>query len=802
MNTRKVTLLAATALLAVSLTACDSPEEKYAKYIDRGNTLFEKGDYDTARVEYKNAVRLKPADADVRYRLGLVDEAQGNLQEAFKNFVMAEQQDAHHHDALLKLAQYLIAGNQSDEAFKRINILLGDAPNDANALALKASLHLRGKELDLAEQTVRKALENDPANVIGYSVLTGIYVTRGAMDKAGDTVEEGVKRNPKNVGLLLLKAMIYERTSNIDKISEAYKVIFSLKPEDVRYRDDLAKVYVQAEKIDEAEKILRDGVVGAPDNWDMKKKLVAFLNEKRGVDAAEKAIREYMQAYPDNKDLVFWLADLYIANKAMDRAIALLQEVVKKSEDDVKEKHSLTARTSLARIHFAQGDRSLAEKLTQAVLEQDPNNSEALLVRARMLYTEGDYQNAVVALRTIVRDKPDAADALQFLGESLLAQGYMDLAVDTFSQLVQAAPTNLPAKVRLAQLLSANGDSARALALLDLVTKVDPSYSVGWESMARVALDSKNWSLAENAIKTLEDLKDQTALAQFLRGQLAVAKGLPDEAFSFYKQVVATDVKMPLAGHALRALAALYRSQNKREEAVAYFSSLDQTAPNVLSLLGQAQLALGRKAEAAQAFDRAIETRTSESEAYIGRAQLLLQDKKAEEALSLFARAETAIPTDMRLTMMRADIFAAQGLYKDSLAMYEKILAHNPNADAAANNAAQLIADYVSDDPAALEKARILSERFIRSSSPYYLDTLAWVYFRQGKVDQAQTIYERILAAGQKLPEAIYYHHGLLLMKTGRMPEARQAFEKAVRSPVPFAGLEDAKKWLSSAELK
>lgn len=53
MISRKMHLLAATALLVVTLTGCDSPEEKQAQYMKRGNELFQKGAYEKARIEYK-----------------------------------------------------------------------------------------------------------------------------------------------------------------------------------------------------------------------------------------------------------------------------------------------------------------------------------------------------------------------------------------------------------------------------------------------------------------------------------------------------------------------------------------------------------------------------------------------------------------------------------------------------------------------------------------------------------------------------------------------------------------------------
>ncbi|MDD3182180.1 MAG: tetratricopeptide repeat protein [Alphaproteobacteria bacterium] len=796
MAIRRTSLLATTFLMLFVLVGCDSSEEKQAKYVRRGNVLYEKGEYDKARVEYKNAARLNPSDAEVRYRLGLIDEAQGNLPLAFKSFVAAEQQDAHHHDALLKLAQYLVAADQNDEAQKRINVILQDRPNDPDGHALNASLRMRSKDLDGAEKEVRLALVQDPANVIAFSVLTGIYAAREDLEKAGATIDLGIKRNPQNVGLLLLKAMIYQRSSNLEKIEEAYQEIFKLASTEIKYRDDLAKIYIQAKRIDAAEKTLQDGVMAMPENWAMKRLLVSFLNENRGIDFAEKQIKEYLTVYPDNRDLVFWLADLYIANNATDRALMLLQDMVKLPNEDTQDKHSLTVRTSLARIHFNKGDNDVAERLAKAVLKQDPNNKEALFILARMSFDQGDFQEAVVALRTIIRDQAQSAEALQLLGESLLAQGYIDLAIDTFSQLVDVSPENSSARVRLAQLLAVNGDSARAVALLKLTTSLAPTYSVGWESQARIAIASKNWALAEASIQVLEGLLPTSNLAVFLRGQMSVAKGSYDAGLSSYKQALGVDLSTPLAGHVLHAIFDTYKQQGKLREAVTYFSSLDHNNANALGLLGRCYFELNQLDSAAQAYDAAIAINSRDVEPYLVRAQLYRNQKKYDAAIEVLTKAAPLFPNEPLLMMSRADLLLIVGRQNESLAAYEDILTQRPKADAAANNAAQLIADFMSDDPSAMEKARIFAERFIRSSNPSYLDTLAWVYFRQGNIDQAQTIFERIMAANSALPAAVHYHYGMLLLKTGRIADAKRALEKAVISESPYVGLDVARQAL------
>ena len=792
MAPRKICLSLATALIGFSLCACDSQQEREAKYIKRGNELFEKGDYTKARLEYKNAARISPTDAEVRYRLGMVDEAENNLQNAFKNFIAAEQQNAHFHPALLKLAQYLLAAEQYDESQKRIGVVLADAPNDPEAHALNAALLLRKKNFDETEKEARIALEKDATNVTAFSVLTGLYSAKNEGVKALETVEEGIARNPESLPLMLLRAMLYEQASNMEKVIEAYQPIIKLKPTEVRFRADLASIYLKLGKVDEAEAILRAGVADMPENWEMKKRLVAFLGENRGMDVAEKEIRDAM-ANNTSDDLYFWLADLYTEHHAVDRAVALLEQIVAKDQFD----HSgLNARASLARLQFVKGNKELADKLIKVVLEKAPDNQEALFIKARMSVDEGYYQEAVSDLRTIIRDNPKAKNAYQLLAEVLLLQGHLNLAIDTLSQLIDIDPGNTPARVRLAQMYGLNDDTKRALDLLNIVTKSNPNYNVGWESTARIAISAKNWLVADAAVKVLAELEGQQLTASFLKGQILDENGKDEEAIRLYTTVIDADPSATLSEHALSALVDAYHKLGKLESAVIYMRGLKTESPFVATLIGECLVKLNKTEEAAPIFDKVIAGKASFQEPYIGRAKIYMDEKKIDEALAVLKEAIKVAPGNTNASMMAADIFGATGRHKDAISIYEEVLAHNPNADAAANNLAQLIADYQSDDSAAMEKARQYAERFANSDNPFLLDTIGWVYLRQGNLQRAQTIMERVIKMSDKLSPQVHYHYGALLFKLGRTEEAKTELKQATIEGIVYSGREEAKRLL------
>jgi len=145
---------------------------------------------------------------------------------------------------------------------------------------------------------------------------------------------------------------------------------------------------------------------------------------------------------------------------------------------------------------------------------------------------------------------------------------------------------------------------------------------------------------------------------------------------------------------------------------------------------------------------------------------------------------------------MEAETLSELGGYKESVSVYDELLARNPELDAAANNLAAIIADYEYTDPVALEKARQTAERFIGSSNPLFLDTLAWVYYRQGNLAQAQMVMGKAKATGSDVPPQVHYHYGAILFKAGKTGEARDELQKAVANGPDYLGRDEAEKLL------
>jgi Flp pilus assembly protein TadD len=132
--------------------------------------------------------------------------------------------------------------------------------------------------------------------------------------------------------------------------------------------------------------------------------------------------------------------------------------------------------------------------------------------------------------------------------------------------------------------------------------------------------------------------------------------------------------------------------------------------------------------------------------------------------------------------------------WEPAVKVYEGVLSRSPDNQIAANNLAALLVDHRTD-PESHKRALTLANRFETSDNAAFLDTLGWVYFKNGQLDQAIRVLRR---AVERDPTAGLhkYHLGLALMKKGDEREAREVLQRAVESKVPFPGIEEARKLL------
>ncbi len=782
-----VVALVAALALPLALGGCGGKEQRLAEHMKKGAEFYDQGDYDKARVEFKNVLQIDPKSAEAYYRFAEVEEKQQNWQRAFGYYSKAVELDPNHLAARAKIGRvYLMAGDLN-KAEESANDILTRQPGDAGGKTLKAAVMARKGDVEGAIREV-SGVTADLSQTEAVSLLSGLYMLRGDQAKATDLLERAIQANPRNVGLRGDLANIAIKQQDYAKAEKLLLDIIAIEPKKLDYRVQVARFYTQTKQLDKAEKVLRDAIQADPDDEQRYLLLADFLASNRSGEAAEKELVAWTQAKPKAYKLRFGLAKLNEAMGKSDDATRVYKEII---DRDKTGPDGLRARNALARLDLARGEVGNADKLIAEVLKENPRDNDALVMRAKLELSRGDAKAAVVDLRTVLKDQPDSAELISLLARAHMANGEPKLAREVYDSALNQYPNHALIRFARADFLASQQDFKGAMKDLDAILEKDPKNLQAMEAKAEVAAGMKDWSLATDYLAKVKAAAPSQPLPYYRQGLVYEAQKKTDEAAKEYEAALS---HAPAAIEPLRALVRLKLAQGRSEQAITRINQALQAAPESAGLqLLLAEVYGNQKQypESEAVVRKLIQANPRVPEAYLALANLAVARNDAPGAAQSLQQGLAAVGPNAGLSVALAEVFQRQNQPDKAIEQYEAVLARDPGNLVAANNAAALLSEAKGDQKS-LEKALSYASRFENTENPIYLDTLGWVYFKLGQYDRAKPLIEK---ANQKAPDVgvFQYHLGMTMLKQGDTASAKRLLQSSLQAKIPFQNADEVK---------
>lgn len=244
-----------------------------------------------------------------------------------------------------------------------------------------------------------------------------------------------------------------------------------------------------------------------------------------------------------------------------------------------------------------------------------------------------------------------------------------------------------------------------------------------------------------------------------------------------------------------------YLAAGKAKEAVAFLQSVQAASPanqQARVLLGQLQAQQGDFTAAADTLQAAIAIDPAKAVPHQALVAVHIAARRPNEAVAVSTRALQALPGDFGLRLAKASALEAQGNTEEAIALYEALLAEQPNAVIVANNLASLLADY-RKDPASQRRAYDIAQRFRGTEVPLIKDTVGWTMHLAGKHSEAADFLK---AASTQVPNVaiVQYHYGMNQLALNNVAAAREALRRSLElsKTTPFPQAEEARKALDT----
>ena len=527
-------------------------------------------------------------------------------------------------------------------------------------------------------------------------------------------------------------------------------------------------------------------------------RLAALYLKREQVPEAVAAYRKAIELEPKRRDLLRRIADCHTALYQWDQAVAVLGDYLD-GERPLQPRHATVA-YELGELHRQAGSQDEAaawkkrafELLGNAIAKPSPgvrlSDAQLHLLTAELHYADDNPAKALEYLAIARRLDPD--DPKKTL---LVAAGCKRV-----QQWAEAA------KIYQEFLARDNASLTAAGVYIELATCQE---ILGDDAAAIVSREKGKRLILQIAAKNPRDEAQAAAQAQL--GENALNRNKPAEAIRHLLDAVR---RAPAEGLYHLYLAQAYEYLGDWSRATASYSTYletrdgepDAAAARTVFRLGVAQARSGQADLGAKSKARAVRLIRDHLQALDAEhrgipaaradllrdlASLLHTDKQHDQAIDAIRQAIRLAPEARRTNyrLFLAAIYDDLKRYGDSEKVLLDARKDDPDDDGALNH----LAYHYSVRGIKLDEALDLVQRALKTDplNGAYLDTLGWVYYRQGKHQEA---LEQIQRALRYEEDAVLRDHlGDAFHKLGKIHEAREAWTKALALDPEIEGVAD-----------
>lgn len=258
---------------------------------------------------------------------------------------------------------------------------------------------------------------------------------------------------------------------------------------------------------------------------------------------------------------------------------------------------------ALASEHHRQGRLARAEELYNAVLRQQPGNSDVLNLLGVLRAQQGRLSQARELVAAAIAKQPGHPGYRVNMASVLAAAGRHADAVGAYEQALELDPANLSALVNLGGLLVRLDRVIEAEQCFQRALELDPDLAGAHEGLGFALVRQQRKDEALAAFERAVALDPNSPIAQANLGGLHLAQGRHAAAVPCFRKAVAL---VPGSADLHTNLAVALHAAGALDEALAAYDTalgLDPENARALGAKGLVLQRLGRKSEAAEIFD-------------------------------------------------------------------------------------------------------------------------------------------------------------------------------------------------------
>jgi len=453
---------------------------------------------------------------------------------------------------------------------------------------------------------------------------------------------------------------------------------------------------------------------------------------------ALKNARLWQELEPASPKALQTLSSLLVGSGRMAEARPFMQSWVKtgKGGEVFLQMHGLLAR---------QKDKQAVLDLIADLAADFPSVPEARFAVAQAALQAGKGAKALTELDEAMRLKPGWTSVPLFKAQVLQQTQNEEAALNFFKEYLATSPAEREVRLAYAKQLARASRFAESRAQFEWMAREMPDNPENYLAIGLIAMQTNDFDSAEASMtKALELRHPDEGSVRYHLGQLAEARGRPEQALTWYQSVSKGRQRLDAQ---LRAAVVLGK-MGKTEQALAWLATLapEDTAERIQVVQTEAQVLRDAKN-----FSGVVDTLTRALE------------KMPDATDLLYDRAMAAEKVD-RLDLLESDL--------------RRLIKLKPDFAHAYNALGYTLADRTPRIKEAIELLEIALK--LEPEDPFIQDSMGWAMFKAARYAEAVELLRRAHAA--KPDPEIAAHLGEALWMKGDKEEARRIWQGSLQT--------------------
>jgi tetratricopeptide (TPR) repeat protein len=724
---------------------------------------YDSGDEKAAEAALQHALKLEPKYSAAHFALGNLYLRKSMLTEADAEFKMAAELAPKRSPVRLSYANFKIQSGDVAEGKRLMAEISKEAPDYVPAWIRQAEIALEERRFDDCEHLLNNALVHDTDNFEALFMRGRLYLATGKVDKAVAEfsrmaaiyeqspeaqyqlalAETALRDYPKAMSALnkalalrpkYTEAVLLMATLNINKgdpgaAIASLTVLLKDAPNFGPAYPLLGGAYFADGNLDAAYTAFAKARQIYPKNPQVPLMMGLILEQKKKNPDARKEFEQALELAPKNFAALQELVNLDVSDKNFDTALDRLNKLTDENIGPTRE--LLLAQVYAARAQYAanqasggtngtldspaaQPDVNLAEAAMLKAIDQNPTGAGPYLSLAKLYIAAGKQQTALERLNTLVSKTNSPSGYLQ-IGVIYEAMKDYPKARDAYEKSISINPNFVPALNNLSYLYSERlNDLDKAYPLAKKASDLAPGDPASEDTLGWIIYKKDDYARARALLEDSAGKMPKEAEVQYHVGMARYMMGDEEPARQALQQAAASTADFPGKAEASRRLATL--AINTKTADAKTQADLEQRLkdepndPIVAERLGEIYERAGSLDKAAKTYEQSLKQDPQNGPTMGRLAQVYLQLKQNDKALDMAKDAHKLVPADAGISALLGRLVFFSGDYNWSASLLEDAASKLPN-------------------------------------QPEVRYNLAWAYYAQGRVDDAQRTMQSAASA-------------------------------------------------------